>query len=92
MAKCGGTLTNTVPVDAIAAPVAHKEAAYVVERLVDLAAHDEHGPNRGSATKDFCRRQRVPYQTQFAFLYDGGDYDGLFRQAGEISNYQSLCR
>ncbi len=87
--KVHGTLTNTVPVDAYRG-AGRPEAAYLVERLVDLAA-----TRLGRDPLDLRRQNAIPkedfpYQTPVAFLYDSGDYDRLMATAADRADYAGM--
>ena len=87
--KVHGTLTNTVPVDAYRG-AGRPEAAYLVERLVDLAA-----ARLGRDPLDLRRQNAIPkedfpYQTPVAFLYDSGDYDRLMATAADNADYAGM--
>lgn len=84
-----GTLTNTVPVDAYRG-AGRPEAAYLLERLVDVAAHELNMDPIEIRRKNFIPASEFPYQTPVAFMYDSGDYHKLFDKAEEVSNYKSL--
>jgi len=86
-----GTMTNTVPVDAYRG-AGRPEAAYVVERLVDIAAHDLKMDPIELRRKNFIQPDEFPYQTPVALLYDSGDYDAMFDKVVEISNYPALVK
>ncbi len=86
-----GTMTNTVPVDAYRG-AGRPEASYVVERLVDIAAHDLKMDPIELRRKNFIQPDEFPYQTPVALLYDSGDYDKLFDKAVEVSDYPALLR
>ena len=84
-----GTLTNTVPVDAYRG-AGRPEAAYLIERLVDLAA-----ARLGRDPLDLRRQNAIgkdefPYQTPVAFLYDSGDYDRLMTTAAANADYEGM--
>jgi carbon-monoxide dehydrogenase large subunit len=64
--------TNTTPVDAYRG-AGRPEAAYIVERLVDLAARQLGVDPAELRRKNFVRS--FPYQTPVLSLYDSGDYD-----------------
>jgi len=65
--------TNTVPVDAYRG-AGRPEATFLLERLVDAAAHDT-GLDRVEIRKqNFIPRDAFPYQTPVALQYDSGDY------------------
>ena len=87
--KVHGTLTNTVPVDAYRG-AGRPEAAYLVERLVDLAA-----ARLGRDPLDLRRQNAIPkddfpYQTPVAFCYDSGDYDRLMQTAADRAGYADM--
>jgi carbon-monoxide dehydrogenase large subunit len=87
--KVHGTLTNTVPVDAYRG-AGRPEAAYLVERLVDLAA-----ARLGRDPLDLRRQNAIPkedfpYQTPVAFLYDSGDYERLMTTAADRADYAGM--
>lgn len=84
-----GTLTNTVPVDAYRG-AGRPEAAYVVERLVDIAAHELNMDPIELRRKNFIAPEEFPYDTPVAMSYDSGDYEKLFNKAVEVSQYESL--
>jgi carbon-monoxide dehydrogenase large subunit len=83
------TLTNTVPVDAYRG-AGRPEAAYVVERLVDLAARKLNMDPIEFRRQNFIQPNEFPYQTPVAMLYDSGDYDKLFDKAVETADYQGM--
>ena len=84
-----GTLTNTVPVDAYRG-AGRPEAAYLIERLVDLAALDLGMDPIDLRRKNFIPKEEFPYQTPVAFAYDSGDYHKLFDKAVEMANYEAM--
>ncbi len=87
--KVYGTLTNTVWVDAYRG-AGRPEAAYVVERLVDLAAKELGMDPMEIRKKNLIPAEEFPYQTPVALQYDSGNYQGLLAKAEEISSYQTL--
>ncbi len=84
-----GTLTNTVPVDAYRG-AGRPEAAYVIERLADLAAREVGMDPIEFRRKNFIAEEEFPYQTPLAMSYDSGNYQGLFDKLEETSGYQQL--
>ena len=88
-AEMWGTLTTTVPVDAYRG-AGRPEAAYLVERLVDLAArHLDMDPIEFRRI-NFIQPDEFPYQTPVAMVYDSGNYDGLFDAAAAAADYPGL--
>lgn len=84
-----GTLTNTVPVDAYRG-AGRPEAAYLIERLVDVAARDLGMDPLEIRRKNLIPKEEFPYQTPVAFVYDSGDYQRLFDKAVEMADYQAM--
>jgi len=84
-----GTLTNTVWVDAYRG-AGRPEAAYVVERLVDVAARELNMDPVEFRRKNFIAANEFPYQTPVALQYDSGNYAGVMDKALELSNYSAL--
>ena len=88
-AEMWGTLTTTVPVDAYRG-AGRPEAAYLVERLVDLAArHLDMDPIEFRRI-NFIQPDEFPYQTPVAMVYDSGEYDRLFDAAVAAADYPGL--
>jgi carbon-monoxide dehydrogenase large subunit len=79
--------TNTTPVDAYRG-AGRPEATYLLERLVDTAAHET-----GTDPAELRRKNLIPpfdgvtqegYQTQVAMVYDSGNYEGALDRALEL--------
>jgi aerobic carbon-monoxide dehydrogenase large subunit len=72
-----GVFTSTAPVDAYRG-AGRPEATYVVERLVDTAAHE-----LGIDPAELRRRNFIktfPYRTPVGLTYDTGDYEATLQQ------------
>jgi aerobic carbon-monoxide dehydrogenase large subunit len=68
------------------------EAAYLVERMVDLMA-DELGIDPVELRlKNFIRPEQFPYTTKTGWTYDSGDYAAAMREALRIAGYDELRR
>ena len=65
--------TNTVPVDAYRG-AGRPEATFLLERLVDVCAHDTGMDRVAIRRKNFIPADAFPYQTPVALQYDSGDY------------------
>ena len=65
--------TNTVPVDAYRG-AGRPETTYLLERLVDVIAHDTGIDRVELRRKNFIAADAFPYQTPVALNYDSGDY------------------
>jgi aerobic carbon-monoxide dehydrogenase large subunit len=85
------TLTNTVPVDAYRG-AGRPEAAYVIERMVDLAAVKLGMDKVAIRTKNFVMPDQFPFQTAVVMTYDSGNYPGMLAEAKKISNYPALVK
>ncbi|MGD0373607.1 MAG: aerobic carbon-monoxide dehydrogenase large subunit [Streptosporangiaceae bacterium] len=68
------------------------EAVYLVERMVDLLAH-ELGADVGELRmKNLLRPEQFPYTCPTGWEYDSGDYPRALQLAMEIAGYDSLRR
>jgi carbon-monoxide dehydrogenase large subunit len=84
-----GAFTNTVPVDAYRG-AGRPEAAYVIERLVDVAAHEI-----GIAPDELRRKnfiKAMPYTTPTGKIYDSGDFASHLRRAQESADWKGFER
>ncbi len=82
-AEVTGVFTTTAPVDAYRG-AGRPEATYVVERLVETAAHE-----LGLDPAEIRRRNFIknfPYATPVGLTYDVGDYDATLREVIEIAD------
>ncbi len=70
--------TNTVPVDAYRG-AGRPEATFLLERLVDVIAHDTGLDRVELRRKNFIPANAFPYQTPVALQYDSGDYQATLR-------------
>ena len=84
-----GTLTNTVWVDAYRG-AGRPEAAYAVERLVDIAAREMNMDPVEIRRKNFIPAADFPYQTPVAFLYDSGNYAAVMDKVVDMANYSQM--
>ncbi|MEJ1161658.1 xanthine dehydrogenase family protein molybdopterin-binding subunit [Prosthecomicrobium sp. N25] len=82
-----GVYTNTVPVDAYRG-AGRPEAAYLIERLMDVAARD-----LGLSPEEFRRINFVkalPYTTQTGRFYDTGDFPGHMKDGLAAAGFGSF--
>jgi len=86
-----GAFTNTTPVDAYRG-AGRPEATYVVERLVDLAAGELGLDPIEVRRKNFIPKDKFPYQTPVALLYDSGNYAGALDKALGMFDYPAFRR
>jgi aerobic carbon-monoxide dehydrogenase large subunit len=84
-----GVFTNTVPVDAYRG-AGRPEAAYVIERLVDVAAREIGVAPDELRRKNFIRA--MPHTTATGKVYDSGDFAGHLAHAQEIGGWKSFER
>ena len=82
--------TNTSPVDA-SRGAGRPEATYMVERLVDMAAHDMGLDPVEIRRRNFIPKDAFPYQTPVVQLYDSGDYDASMDKALAIADYDGFA-
>ncbi len=66
------------------------EAAYYVERIVDLLAAELGLDPVEVRRKNFIPPERFPYKTPTGPTYDSGDYDKALCKALEVSDYAGL--
>ena len=86
-----GVFTHTTPVDAYRG-AGRPEATYVVERMVDLAAGELGIDRLEIRRKNFIPKEKFPYQTPVALLYDSGNYAGALDKALEMFDYPAFRR
>ncbi|MEO8669160.1 MAG: xanthine dehydrogenase family protein molybdopterin-binding subunit, partial [Bauldia sp.] len=79
-AWCRGVYTNTVPVDAYRG-AGRPEAAYLIERLVEVCARDTGLGPIEIRRRNFIRPEQMPYRTQGGRLYDSGEFAGRIDRA-----------
>ena len=86
-AEVKGVYTNTSPVDAYRG-AGRPEAAFIIERLIDLAAR-----KTGTSPVDLRRKnfiKKFPYQTPVLSTYDCGDYEKALSAALELIAFENF--
>ena len=68
------------------------EAAYLVERMVDLLADEMEIDPVELRMKNFIQPEQFPYTTKTGWVYDSGDYPAAMREAMRIAGYEELLR
>jgi carbon-monoxide dehydrogenase large subunit len=68
------------------------EAAYLVERMVDLLADELEMDPIELRMRSFIRAEQFPYTTKTGWEYDSGDYHATMREAMRIAGYDELRR
>ncbi len=88
-AEVKAVFTHTVPVDAYRG-AGRPESSYLLERLVDVIAHDT-GLDRVAIRRlNFIPRDAFPYQTPVALQYDSGDYEATLKAALAASDWDGF--
>ena len=85
--------TNTTAVDAYRG-AGRPEATYLLERLIDLAAHEMNMDPVELRFKNFIPPfdgvNQPGYQTQVALQYDSGNYEGVLKKGLEMLGYENF--
>ncbi|HEU4902362.1 MAG TPA: xanthine dehydrogenase family protein molybdopterin-binding subunit, partial [Flavisolibacter sp.] len=85
--------TNTTPVDAYRG-AGRPEATYLLERLMDLGAHEMGIDPAELRFKNFIPPfdgvNQPGYQTQVALQYDSGNYEGVLKKGLEMLGYEDF--
>ena len=84
-----GVFTNTVPVDAYRG-AGRPEATYVVERLLDTAAHEMTIDPAELRRRNFIKPDAFPYETPVVLTYDSGNYAPALEKALQMIDYKNL--
>ena len=83
--------TNTVPVDAYRG-AGRPEATYVVERIVETAAHELKIDPAELRRRNYVPKNAYPYQTPVALQYDSGDYFTTLEMALKAADYAGFAK
>jgi aerobic carbon-monoxide dehydrogenase large subunit len=81
--------TNTVPVDAYRG-AGRPEASYLIERVVDAAAHDLGMAPDVLRRKNLIKPKSLPYKTPTGKVYDSGDFAGTLARAQELTDWDGF--
>jgi carbon-monoxide dehydrogenase large subunit len=84
-----GVFTNTAPVDAYRG-AGRPEAAFLVERMMDLGAGALNADPIDLRRKNFIPKEKFPYQTAVAYVYDSGDHHGTLDKALQMVDVRKL--
>jgi aerobic carbon-monoxide dehydrogenase large subunit len=88
-ARVRGAFTNTLPVDAYRG-AGRPEAAYVIERLVDVAARELDVAPDTLRKKNFIKPRQMPYKTPTDKVYDSGDFAAHLARAQELGDWKGF--
>jgi carbon-monoxide dehydrogenase large subunit len=83
--------TNTVPVDAYRG-AGRPEAAYLIERIVDVAARELGVAPDALRRKNFIKPKAMPYTTPTGKVYDSGDFAGVLARAQELADWNGFSK
>ncbi len=84
-----GVYTNTVPVDAYRG-AGRPEAAYLIERLVDVCGRDTGLGPVEIRKRNFIRPAQMPYRTHGGRIYDSGEFDGHMERALKLADWEGF--
>lgn len=82
-----GVFTNTAPTGPYRG-AGRPEAAYVIERLMDAAAHELDLDPVEFRRRHLIRPAQMPYSTHTGFVYDSGDFPALLDRCLALSDAQ----
>ncbi|MGH7066688.1 MAG: xanthine dehydrogenase family protein molybdopterin-binding subunit [Acetobacteraceae bacterium] len=88
-AEVKAVFTNTVPVDAYRG-AGRPEAAYLLERLTDVIAHDTGIDRVALRRRNFIPADAFPYQTPVALQYDSGNYQATLETALKAADWNGF--
>ena len=83
--------TNTVPVDAYRG-AGRPEASYLIERVVDAAAHDLDIASDAIRRKNLIKPKALPYKTPTGKVYDSGDFASTLARAQELVDWDGFSK
>ena len=66
------------------------EAAYLIERAIDVAAAQLKMDPAEFRRKNFIQPSQFPYKTPLGWTYDSGNYEGAMNKALEMVGYKEL--
>jgi aerobic carbon-monoxide dehydrogenase large subunit len=84
-----GVYTNTVLVDAYRG-AGRPEAAYVIERLMDVAAREVGLPPDEIRRRNFIAPDAMPHKTQTGKTYDSGEFATHMARAQEVGDWKGF--
>src|SRR2546421_9479212 len=81
--------TNKAPTDAYRG-AGRPEATYIVERAVDLVAHELGKDPAGVRRLNFIKPDQFPYKSAAGAVYDTGNYEPALDKALDLADYNNL--
>jgi carbon-monoxide dehydrogenase large subunit len=86
-----GVYTNKAPGGvAYACSFRITEAVYLIERMVDVLAHELDADPAELRLKNLIRPEQFPYENKTGWVYDSGEYETALRKALEMAGYEAL--
>src|SRR5581483_7472697 len=84
-----GVFTNKMSTDAYRG-AGRPEATYIIERIVDIAAHELGLDPVEMRRRNFPGAKEFPFNTSTGIIYDSGNYQATLKKALELSDYNKL--
>lgn len=84
-----GVYTNTVPTDAYRG-AGRPEAAYMIERLVDICGRDTGLGPIEIRNRNFVAPEKMPYKTRGGRTYDSGEFADHLARALEVADAEGF--
>lgn len=85
-----GVTTNTVPVDAYRG-AGRPEAAYIIERLVDVTARELGLAPEELRRRNFATPADMPHTMGLGDVIDSGDFDGMMTEAMDRADWTGFA-
>lgn len=89
--KIDGVFTNKMSTDAYRG-AGRPEATYIIERIMDIAAHQLGLDSAELRRKNFPQPEEFPYTTITGLTYDSAKYQESLARALQLSDYDGLRR
>ena len=86
-----GVVTNKTPFGAHRG-FGKSECAYVIERMMDIAADKLSIDPAEIRLKNFIQPEEFPYRSVTGSRYDSGNYPAALGRALELAEYERMCR
>ncbi len=86
-----GVLTNTVPTTPVRS-AGRPEAMFVIERLIDIAAHDFGFDRIEIRRKNIIPPEALPYPNALGLTYDNGEYAAVMDSVMQLAKWEDFPR
>src|SRR5256712_6107800 len=86
-----GVFTNKMSTDAYRG-AGRPEATYIVERIMDIAAHELNIDSAEFRLKNFPQSKEFPFNTVTGLTYDSAKYQESLKKALQLAGYDTLRR